>query len=314
MSDGSIKEIDRSSRIPSGILADINSSQIKRGDSLASSKTEIWAVETDNHFISAYGINLLAGRGFSNDFGPDTSAFIINEAAVREMGFKTSGEVIGREFQYGERKGQLIGVVKDFHFESMHRSIKPIVFYKAPVTGGYNFISVKVLGENVAPALAKLEKTWNTFDSGIPFDYSFIDDRFARLYESEERQGKVFTLFASIAITIACLGLFGLSAFTISQRVKEIGIRKVLGAENASIVALLSKDFLKLVGVAALIAFPVAWYAMNTWLQDFAYRIKMPLWVFFIAGVLAALVAFLTIGYQAIKAATANPVKNLRAE
>jgi len=162
--------------------------------------------------------------------------------------------------------------------------------------------------------LAHIESTWKKFLPETPYQYTFLDENFARLYNAEERQKKLFTTFACLAIFIACLGLFGLSAFAISQRVKEIGIRKVLGAKVSTIVSLLSKDFLVLVGISALIAFPVAWFAMNKWLQDFAYRINMPWWVFIIAGIVAALIALFTISFQAIKAAVANPVKSLRTE
>jgi putative ABC transport system permease protein len=166
----------------------------------------------------------------------------------------------------------------------------------------------------VSTALAHLENTWKNFIPDIPFEYSFLDQRFQKLYESEQRQESIFSLFACIAIFIACLGLFGLSAFAISQRVKEIGIRKVLGASVRGIVLLLSTDFLKLVAVAAVVGFLIAWYAMNKWLEDFAYRIQIQWWIFLLAGIIAATVAFLTIALQAVKAATSNPVKNLRTE
>ena len=162
--------------------------------------------------------------------------------------------------------------------------------------------------------MAFVEATWKKFLPETPFSASFLDDRFATVYDAEQKQRTLYTTFAFIAIFIACLGLFGLSAFTISQRIREIGIRKVLGARVGSIVRLLSKDFLKLVAIAAIIAFPVAWFAMDKWLQDFAYRISIPWWAFLVAGIVSALVAFLTIGFQAVKAATANPVKNLRTE
>jgi putative ABC transport system permease protein len=230
------------------------------------------------------------------------------------LGLASAEEAIGKGFQYGGRKGQLVGVVRDFHFESMHQRILPMVFFKSLNPDSYGQVSVKITGNDVAAGLAHVEKTWHAFAPDTPFEYTFLDDTYARLYQSEQRQGAIFTLFACIAIAIACLGLFGLSAFTIGQRTKEIGIRKVLGAETSTIVALLSKDFLKLVGIAALIAFPLAWWAMQQWLQDFAYRIDIPLWAFVASGLVAALIAFLTISLQALKAARANPVKNLRTE
>ncbi|MBD0333489.1 MAG: ABC transporter permease, partial [Chitinophagaceae bacterium] len=234
--------------------------------------------------------------------------------AVQALGLKSNEEVLGKPFQYGGRKGQIVGVIKDFHFESMHQRILPLVFFMPTNPGGYGRIAIKMAGSNLPAALASSEKVWKKFLPDLPYDYTFLDERFAQLYEAEQRQGTIFTVFACIAIFIACLGLFGLSAFAISQRIKEIGIRKVLGADVSNIVGLLSKDFLKLVGIAAVIAFPVAWYFMHRWLEDFAYRISIHWWVFIVAGIVAAVIAFVTISFQAIKAATANPVKNLRTE
>ncbi|EMR02751.1 ABC transporter permease [Cesiribacter andamanensis] len=309
-----VKEAGRSSRIPTGRLLDAMGSQISRGDSLSPTKADIKYIVADDHFFSVYGIQLAAGRFFSREFGADTTSFIINEAAASVLGLPDPQQAIGMGFQYGDRRGQLVGVVQDFHFESMHQRILPMVFFKSLSQNGGGQISVKIAGENIAAALTHIEQSWHRFAPDFPFEYTFLDETYARLYQAEQQQGSIFTLFACIAIAIASLGLFGLSAFTISQRVKEIGIRKVLGAETSTIVGLLSKDFMKLVGIAALIAFPLAWYFMNRWLEDFAYRIDVPLWVFAAAGLAAALVAFFTISFQAIKAATANPVKNLRTE
>lgn len=314
LSSPHVKEVAQSTRIPTGRLLDGQGSQLNRGDSLAPVRANIRYVRTDDHFLAAYNIPLVSGRAFSSDYGQDTSSFIINEAAVKELGLPTAEAAVGKEFMYGNRKGRLVGVMQDFHFESMHQRIMPMVIYKSVGDEKYTRISVKLSGENLAAGLAHLEKSWHSFDPDTPLEYTFLTDRFQQLYQSEQRQGIIFTVFACIAIAIACLGLFGLSAFTIGQRVKEIGIRKVLGAETSGIVAMLSKDFLKLVVLAALIAFPVAWWAMHSWLEDFAYRVDIPLWVFLLAGIAALMVAFLTVSYQAIKAARANPVKNLRTE
>lgn len=178
----------------------------------------------------------------------------------------------------------------------------------------YNALSVKIAGNNVPAALATLKNTWQKYLPDFPYQYTFLDENFSKLYASEQKQETIFTAFACIAIFIACLGLLGLSAFTINQRIKEIGIRKVMGASISSIVALLSKDFLKPVGIAAIVAFPVAWYFMDKWLRDFAYRISISWWIFIAAGILAALIALITISFLAIKAAMANPVKSLRTE
>ncbi len=315
LADPAIKNAGRSSRIPSGRLLDASGSYISRGDSLAPAKADIKVVIIDEDFIPTYGIQVLDGRNFSRAFPADTLSFLINEAAVKVLGLRSGNEAVGKGFQYGPRRGQLIGVFKDFHFESLHQRILPMVFQKAlpSQTGGGN-ISVKISGSNIPGALAHIESTWKKFVPGIPFEYNFLDERFADLYRAESRQRSIFTAFTGIAIFIACLGLFGLSAFTITQRVKEIGIRKVLGASVRDIVLTLSKDFMALVLVAAVIAFPVAWYAMNNWLDDFAYRVSITWSVFILAAIIAAAVAFLTISVQAIKAALANPIKSLRTE
>ncbi len=313
LANSNVKAIARSSRIPTGRLLDAMGSQINRGDSLSPTQADIKFVVGDEDYLPTYGLKMVAGRGFSKSFGMDTSAFLINEAAVKVLNLKSPDDAIGKQFQYGRRKGQLVGVFNDFHFESMHQRILPLVMFVSANPNNYGRLTVK-LSANVKAGLAHIETTWKKFLPDIPFEYTFLDEKFSQLYQSEQRQETIFTSFAFIAIFIACLGLFGLSAFAISQRIKEIGIRKVLGADVSSIVALLSKGFLKLVLVAAVIAFPLAWYAMNSWLQDFAYRISIPWWVFLFAAAIAATVAFFTISFQALKAATANPVKNLRTE
>jgi putative ABC transport system permease protein len=315
LANSNIKEVGRSSRIPTGRLLDSQGSMLNRGDSLAPSKADIKYVVADENFIPAYGIKIVAGRNFSTDFGMDTSSFLINETAVKALELKSNEDAIGKQFQYGGQKGTIVGVFNDFNFESLHQRIIPLILFESRTAGAndYDNISIKVSG-NVPIALAQIEKTWKKFLPEIPYEYRFLDDRYANLYESENRQSSIFTIFSCIAIFIACLGLFGLSAFTITQRIKEIGVRKVLGASTGSIVKLISKDFLLLVVIAAVIAFPVAWYGMDHWLRDFAYRIQIGWWVFLFAGVIAVLIAFLTISFQAVKAALANPVKSLRSE
>ena len=315
LQDAQFKNASRSSRIPSGRLLDNMGASTLSGDSLKPTKTDIKFVAVDEQFIPAYGMQLAAGRNFSKDYGTDTAGFILNEMAVRSLGWKDAQAAIGKDFKYGNTTGHVIGIVKDFHFESMHQPIVPMIFLELPpAVNYYNNISVKLSSNNIPAALQHLENTWKKFAPGIPFQSNFLDQNFETLYKAERKQGTIFTVFACIAILIACLGLLGLSAFSISQRIKEIGIRKVLGASVGSIVQLLSKDFLVLVGIAAIIAFPVAWYAMHSWLQDFAYRISMPWWIFIVSGCIAALVALATIISQAVKAALSNPVKSLRTE
>ncbi|HEX7844509.1 MAG TPA: FtsX-like permease family protein [Chitinophagaceae bacterium] len=314
LTNSNIKNAGRSSRIPSGRLLDNSGVRMISGDTMAPVTAEIKYVVVDQDFISTYGLKMVAGRDFSREFSLDTSGFLINEAAAKVLGFKTNEEAVGKNFGYGSRNGKLIGVFKDFHFESLHQRIVPMVFFIPRNANAYGGISVRIDGADMSSALAHVEKTWKSFAPESPYQFNFMDESFARLYSAEDRQKKLFTTFAFIAILIACLGLYGLSAFAISQRVKEIGIRKVLGADIKTIVTLLSKNFLLLVAIAAILAFVVAGFVMNKWLEDFAYRISMPWWIFLLAGLLATVIALATISFQAIKTAVANPVKSLRTE
>ena len=285
-----IKDVGLSSRIPTGRLLDGMGAQAPGNDSMVPVKADIRFLATDYDFIPTYGIQMAAGRNFSRSYGTDTSNFIINESTVKAVGWKSPEQAVGKDFKYGQFTGHIIGVVKDFHFESLHQAITPLVFVLPPANQGfYNNISIKISGQNISSALETIKNTWQKFLPDLPYQYSFFDENFAKLYDSEAKQETIFTTFACIAIFIACLGLFGLSAFAISQRVKEIGVRKVLGANTGTIVTLLSKEFLKLVLIAAIIAFPIAWYAMNSWLNDFAYRINIEWWVFVIARICSLL-------------------------
>ena len=310
-----VRSVGRSSRIPSGRLLDDQGAQVIEGGKSVATKIELKYITTDHEFMSTYGMKLAAGRNFSRDFISDTANYIINETAVQQLGWKTAQNAIGKDLTYGGTKGKIIGVVHDFHFESLHQSIVPMLFCLPPPSSGYyNNISIKVDGNNIQSAVSTIRDTWHQYIPDVPFDYTFLDDRFQKLYDAEQQQSQLFTVFSFLAIFIACLGLFGLSAFTISQRVKEIGVRKVLGASAPQIVVELSKDFLKLVVIAALLALPIAGYAMHHWLLDFAFRIDLSWWVFLMAGVIALLIAFVTISFQAVKAANVNPVKSLRSE
>jgi len=317
LQNSNIKDVGRSSRIPTGRLLDDMGASAPGSDSMVPVKAEIRYVATDYDFIPTYGISMAAGRNFSRDYRTDTSNFVINESAVKAIGWKSPEQAVGKDLKYGSIKGHIIGVVKDFHFESLHQLIKPMIFIMPATSGNnsfYNSISIKISGQNVSSALATIQDTWQKYNPDLPYQYTFLDENFSKLYASEQTQETIFMVFASIAIFIACLGLFGLSAFAISQRVKEIGVRKVLGANVPGIVALISKDFLKLVMIASFIAFPVAWYAMDKWLHGFAYRVNIHWWVFILAAIAALLIALLTVSFQAIKAAVANPVKSLRTE
>lgn len=314
LQNAAFKNVTRSSRIPTGRLLDNMGASTYTGDSAQAVKTDLKFVSVDPDFISTFGIAVKSGRFFSREYGTDTASFVLNESSAKAIGW-TNQEAVGKEFKYGPQKGHIIGVINDFHFESMHQAIGPMIFCLFPASQVYfNNVSIKIAGNDIPSALNYFERTWKKYFPETPVDYTFLDQNFDKLYQAEQKQAKLFTVFACIAIFIACLGLFGLSAFAITQRIKEIGIRKVLGANVQGIVVLLSREFLMLVLFAAPIAFIVAWIAMNNWLRDFAYRVSIHWWVFIIAGILAALIAFITVSFQAVRAAVANPVKSLRTE
>ncbi|MGH7452479.1 MAG: ABC transporter permease, partial [bacterium] len=317
-----VLEVAVSSHIPSNQLGITIAAQPEGGNPDGSAGPwPVSAVSVDPDFLVTFGLQLAAGRNLAKDIATDsTRAFLLNESAAQALLWPSPlGKIIMAEFPTGQpslpfekRHGQIVGVVKDFHFESLHYEMRPIIFMIKPYWHFY--ISVKLHPENLATTLAELEQSWQRFFPEAPFEYFFLDDTFDRLYRTEESWGRAIGFFALLSIFIACLGLLGLAAFTAEQRTKEIGIRKVLGASVTGIAGLLSKDFVKLVLAANLIAWPLAYFAMNKWLQDFAYRIDMGWWVFALAGGIALLIALLTVSTQAIKAALANPVESLRYE
>lgn len=268
----------------------------------------------DENFIDTYEIAMIEGRNFSKSFPTDAKeAFIINEAAVKAFGWKTPKLAIGKKIGWGGMKdGKVIGVMKDFNYASLHENIKPLVIHIFPQWS--NSISLKLKTDDLTNTMAAIESKWKTLAPHSPFKYDFNEEEFNSLYQSEINMRSILGVFTFLSVLVACLGLFGLAAFSIKQRFKEIGIRKVLGSSTVGIIKLISKDFLKLVIISFLIAAPLAWYGMNKWLQDYAYKISISWWVFFAAGAMALLIAFLTVAFQAIKAANANPVKSLRTE
>jgi putative ABC transport system permease protein len=270
--------------------------------------------EIDFDFIPTYHIPLVAGRNYSRAFTTDSAeSMVINEAAARLFGYTHPADAVGKKWDQWGRKGVVIGVVKDFNFRSLHQAVEPLTLrYGYP--NSLNRISVAIKGDNVSGTIAALKKTWDRIAPQRPFLYHFLDESFGAQYEADRNFGQLFSLFSLLAIGIACLGLFGLSTFMAQQRIKEIGIRKVLGSSVAGIVMLLSKDFLKLIFLAAVVAIPLCWWAMNAWLQGFAYRITLGPVVFLEAALIALAVAVLTIGWQAVKAARANPIRSLRSE
>jgi ABC-type antimicrobial peptide transport system permease subunit len=260
--------------------------------------------------IETLGLKVLAGRTFLKEFQDDDSKIILNEAAVKKMDLTNP---IGKTIKTGDSESEIIGVVNDFQLGSVHHKIEPLIFrFRTP--GVATNVLVKVKQGTEQTVIKRLEQYYKKFHPNYPFEFSFLDNDYMALYAAEERVGTLSRYFAGLAIIISCLGLFGLAAFTAQKRQKEIGIRKVVGATVRNIIFMLSKDFLKLVGIALLIAFPVSWWAMSGWLQRFAYRVDIGAAVFLVAGVSISMIALFTVGYQAIKAAIANPVKSLRTE
>ena len=275
----------------------------------------------DEGYVECMKMEMIAGRSFSKAFA-DSNSVVVNEAAVREMDITDPvGKTLVTNDQFlneadgSQRPYTIIGVVKDFHFQSLHHVISPLFLVhnsRGFVRGVDAVVTVRMGAGDVLPTLRQIEALWHKFQPEQPFNYAFLDQQWANLYEKEMTTRKVFGLFSLLAIFIACLGLLALAAFTAERRTKEIGIRKVLGATTGSIVALLSKDFLKLVVIALVVASPIAWYAMNNWLQDFHYRIEIEWWVFLTAGILAIAIAFLTVSFQSIRAAMMNPVQSIK--
>ncbi|UPK71974.1 ABC transporter permease [Chitinophaga filiformis] len=271
--------------------------------------------KVDNDYIPTLGMHLVQGRNFSKNLSTDSSAVILNETAVRALGWQQNPigrELIGHIDDNGVKTYyRVIGVVSDFHFESLRQKIGPLAMFLGGNSGN---ILVKTRPGNLPQFLASLKQQWESFSPAAPFSYSFLDDRFKQVYVGEQKIEQVLTLFSGLTIFIACLGLFGLATFTAEQRTKEIGVRKVLGASGGSVVALLSLDFLKPIVIALMLASPAAWWGMNQWLKEFAYKVTIDWWFFALAGLLAIGIALLTVSFQSIKAALTNPIKSLRSE
>ena len=270
----------------------------------------------DEHFLAIFKMRLAAGRGFSPAFATDTINYVVNEKTLQVLGWDVASAV-GKPLTVWGNRGMIVGVVKDFNFRPVRSAIDPLILRFNPGAGkewlrGYVVVNTKPAA--VAGALADLKTIWGKLNPSYDFEYGFVDQALVRLYASEQRMGLLFDAFSGLAIFICCLGLFGLAAFTAEQRTREIGIRKTLGASVTRIITLLSKDFLKLVLVAILIASPIAWYCMHQWLQGFAYKIPVSGWFFVGAGLASLVIAMITVSFQATKAAVANPVKSLKAE
>jgi putative ABC transport system permease protein len=276
----------------------------------------------DFDYIKTMGIQIVAGRDFSKEMSTDKDhAWIINETAVKQLGFGTPQKALGQDLYWHPwgasnpdslKSGKIIGVVKDFNYKSLYDKVETAVIQIFP--GAAWKVAVKMKTAGINNTVAGVTNAWNKFTPDYPIEYKFLDENFEAMYTAEDKLRSLLWIFTSIAIFIGCLGLFGLAAYTAERRRKEVGIRKVLGASTKGVVLLLSKDFIRLVVISLLVASPVAWYFMNKWLQDFAYRVNISWWVFAVAAILALSIAFITVSFQAIKAAIANPVKSLRTE
>lgn len=265
----------------------------------------------DYDFFQIYDMQIIQGRNFSAAFITDKNqAAIINETAVRKFGWE---EPLGMRFEFQDNEWTVIGVVKDFHYKSLHTVIMPLVI-RLNRPWSIDYFSIKIGPDNISSTLTYIEKKWNEFSPGYPFEFSFLDESIDKIYKTEHKLGQCFNYFTLIAIFIACLGLFGMASFTSERRTKEFGIRKVLGASISGITFLLSRELTKWVLVANIIAWPVAYFAMNKWLQNFAYRVNLNIWQFILAGFLSLMIALLTVGYPAVKAGMANPVEALKYE
>jgi putative ABC transport system permease protein len=306
----SIKSITASTNVPGKEI--YWTAGIRRLDGQSGGAVTLYHLGIDYDFIPAYEMKLVTGRNFSREFSTDEKAAILNETAVKAMGFASPEKALHEKLVRGRDTLSIIGVVKNFHQQGLQKTIDPQLLLLTPNTR--RAYSIKVESADINKTIAGVKTVWDRYFPNDPFDYFFLDEVYDQQYKADRLYGKVFTLFSFLAILIACFGLLGLSAYNILQRTKEIGIRKVMGASVQNVLYILSKDFILLVGISFLIAIPVTWWVMHNWLQDFAYRINMPWWVFGIAGVIAALIAFVTISIQAIKAAIANPVKSLRTE
>ncbi|PRX43044.1 ABC transporter permease [Salegentibacter salegens] len=308
LDDSRVKSVSNSSFLPAG-ATDINMSGILLDDEY---QRRMFIYNVDEAYIPTLGLELVAGRNFSKEFGAEEHKVIINETAANSLGFHQDpiGKTFTKDTDEGGRELTIVGVVKDFHFKSLHREIEPLILMNNP----YGGLIVRTNTADVASLLSNIESEWQKFSLKEPFSYTFLDESFNKTYLREQKMGTILSIFTGLTIFVACMGLFGLVTFAAERRVREIGIRKVLGSSVPEIISLLSKDFIKLILISFIIAFPLGYFLMEQWLQDFAYRIQIKWWVFLLAGFLTTLIALITIGFKSYKAASANPIKSLRTE
>ena len=309
-----VMDVAQSNPIPSRRLSfslDANT-QLPGRSELAT--TTLYPIFADAHFFPTYRIPFLAGRNFSDELASDTdTGFIVNETALENLGWATPEEAVGQPITVGGWRGTILGVVADFHFESLHQQIAPMVFYMDP--RNYRMVSIRIRpGTDLTSLVAFLEDKWQQEEPDSPLSYTFLDQYFSAVYEAEQRLGKIFTASAILALIITCLGLFGMATFTVEQRRKEVGIRKVLGASVGNVVLLLTREFSVLVLLSFIVAAPMAYFALQRWLDGFAYHTELAWWFFALVGAVAFAVALLTVSFQSVRAALADPVKTLRYE
>ena len=309
-----VKEVTVSSRVP-GEWKDLPKVKVKNEKIQTPEGADIYFIGADDQFLKTYGISLMNGRNFAQGSVADSSSVIINQTAAKALGITKSAEQPIEILLDEPFKARVIGIVKDFNFQSLHEPLAPMIigFQKNPIQN-IDYFTARITTNNASNTLKQMDAILHNIDQNHLFEYHFLDKQWDRFYHEDQIRETIFFIVAILTIVIACLGLFGLATYAAEQRIKEIGIRKVLGASAGSIVTMLSTDFLKLVLIAAAIAFPIAWWGMSQWLRDFAYRITISWWVFVAAGCIALFIALLTISFKAIKAAIANPVKSLRTE
>jgi putative ABC transport system permease protein len=290
--------------------------KVRRAGTSPNANATMRSMATSYDYIDVYGIKVVAGRPFTPiDYHHDWNKvrnIVINEKAVQVLGFSSAREALGKQVIIYDKTWDVVGVVADYHQKSLHNPIEPLIMY--PAYGNAAPISVKVQTQHLAQTVGAIRQKYEAFFPGNLFDYTFLDEQFARQYKDDRLFGNVFGLFSGFAIFVACLGLFGLSLYTITQRTKEIGVRKVLGASEASLLLLLSKDFLRLVLLSNLVAWPLAWWGMQLWLQGFTFRITLSPWFLLLPTLIVFVVAMITVGLQTLRAARANPVHSLRSE
>ncbi len=317
LSNPAIKTVARSSGVPSNRLLDsFGMIEVKNRKEWEQRNIVLKTLVVDPGYFPAYEIPIVAGRNFEDDYSDNKAQheFIINELAARELGWKQAKNAVGKRVKYARHTGTIVGIVKDHHFESVREEIKPLIYILSEGGTFLNNISVRVETAAIQNGLSHLEKTWKGFSPEIPFNYNFMDENFARLYEDEQRQGKLYMIFAILAISVASLGLFGLATYIGEQRTSEIGIRKVLGANTWQNIRLLSQEFIWLVLLANALAIPLAWYFMQDWLRNYAYRIELSALEFVLSLFLSFMIVILSIGYLVIRLSRVNPVQVLRNE